>query len=261
MQRRVQVVLLLNLSLACCSAEEGEEDSLHGSNRPLQRCSGDECTPVLWSAVVSDASDIGSYDDAQQAITGGARLDAAHGVHGSTALMKASEVGRLDLVRLLLDTGAAVDAQRPDGATALMAAAQSGHTAVVAVLLRAGAEPSLRSNDGWWSVGDTAYDVAFRAGHTETCGLLRTAEEYAGPPAAPPSSRAAAGKILAAWQGLSGKAAAGCFFLNFVCGRLILNMLGRKLLAPCGAYLPGWAVRVPSRCIRQQQTTAVPLWY
>ena len=244
MQRRVLVVLV-SLSLVCCSAEEEEEHSLHGSDRPVERCSGAECTPVLWSAVVSDT---GSYDDAQQAVAGGAHLDAAHGIHGSTVLMKASEVGRLDLVRLLLDAGAAVDAQRPDGATALMAAAQSGHTAVVAVLLHAGAEPSLRNNDGWWSVGDTAYDIAFRAGHTETCGLLRTAEEYAGPPAAPPSSRAAAGQILAAWQGLSRKAAAGCFFLNFVCGRLIMNMLGRKLLAPCGAYLPGWAVRVPSSC-------------
>jgi hypothetical protein len=242
MHRAMLVALGLSLRLLWGSAEE-EEDGLRGSAQPVLRCSGDECTQLLWALALSNTD---SYNDAQQAIAGGADLDAVHGSHDSTTLMKASEAGRLDLVRLLLDAGAAVDARQRDGATALMAAAQSGHTAVVAMLLNAGAEPSLRSNDGWWNVGATAYDIALREGHAETCGLLRTAEVYAAPPAATPTGEGAA--ILGTWRQLSRRAAAGCFLVNFVCGRLIMNLLGRKLLAPAGLYLPGWAVRIPSPC-------------
>ncbi len=240
MHRPMLVALGLSLGLAYGGAEEEMDEGFRGGGRHMRRCSGDECTPLLWAAALSDAD---SYDSAQEAIAGGADLDAVHGRHDSTALMKVSQTGRLDLVRLLLDAGAAVDVRQRDGATALMAAAQSGHTAVVALLLNAGAEPLLRSNDGWWTVGLTAYDIAFREGHADTCLLLRTAEEYAGPPAALSTSRAAADTIIGTWQQLSRKAAAGCFFLNFLCGRLILNLLGRKLLAPAGLYLPGWAVR------------------
>ena len=141
MHRPMLMALGLSLRMAWGSGEEEEEDGVRGRGRLVLDCTGDACTSLLWASAVSDTD---SYDDAQQAIAGGADLDAVHGSHDSTVLMKASEAGRLDLVRLLLDAGAAVDARSRDGATALMAAAQSGHTAVVAVLLNAGAEPSLR---------------------------------------------------------------------------------------------------------------------
>eukprot|EP01046_Picozoa_sp_COSAG06_P009112 COSAG06_NODE_471_length_15318_cov_24.861029_9_plen_435_part_00 len=226
-------LVLLVVPRGC--AEE-EERSLYGSDGLAARCSGAECTPLLWAAA---ASGTGSYEDMQRAIAGGARLDDVDKKHGSTALMKAAHAGRLDLVRLLLESGAAVDAQQREGATALMAAAQEGHTEVVAALLQAGAEPSLRSYDGWWHAGTTAYDIALREGYEETCGLLRAAEDWR---VAPPASL---GVLDSAWQwlrGLSRSQGVAAFFFNFGGGRVFVNLLGRRLLAPSGVYMPGWAV-------------------
>jgi ankyrin repeat protein len=63
------------------------------------------------------------------------------------ALVFASLCGRVDVVRLLLDRGTAVDAT-PTGshwtATALHAAAGQGHRAVVELLVERGADPSIR---------------------------------------------------------------------------------------------------------------------
>jgi hypothetical protein len=234
---RLALAAALVLLVVPRGCAEEEERSLYGSDGLAARCSGAECTPLLWAAA---ASGTGSYEDMQRAIAGGARLDDVDKKHGSTALMKAAHAGRLDLVRLLLESGAAVDAQQREGATALMAAAQEGHTEVVAALLQAGAEPSLRSYDGWWHAGTTAYDIALREGYEETCGLLRAAEDW--PVVAPPASL---GVLDSAWQwlrGLSRSQGMAAFFFNFGGGRVFVNLLGRRLLAPSGVYMPGWAV-------------------
>ena len=53
--------------------------------------------------------------------------------------MMASQNGHLDVVRVLLDKGAEVNAKRIDGTTALMVASQNGHREVVRELLEKGA--------------------------------------------------------------------------------------------------------------------------
>jgi ankyrin repeat protein len=55
--------------------------------------------------------------------------------HGQTALMLAVSHGRLDMVRLLVETGADMNIQDEDGSTALMCAAEHGHTEIVKHLL------------------------------------------------------------------------------------------------------------------------------
>jgi ankyrin repeat protein len=55
--------------------------------------------------------------------------------HGQTALMLAVSHGRLDMVRLLVETGADMNIQDEDGSTALMCAAEHGHTEIVKYLL------------------------------------------------------------------------------------------------------------------------------
>ncbi len=47
---------------------------------------------------------------------------------GLTSLMRASENGYQDAVKLLLDAGALVDVAKKDGLTSLISASQKGHT-------------------------------------------------------------------------------------------------------------------------------------
>lgn len=59
---------------------------------------------------------------------------------GWTALMLASQNGHVDVVNCLLSHGADVNAKNERGATALMAASQNGHVEVVTCLLNHGAD-------------------------------------------------------------------------------------------------------------------------
>ena len=79
--------------------------------------------------------------------------------HGTVArfslLMSAAKFGRATLVDMLLEHGAALDAQASNGMTALMVAAQIGDDAIVKRLIRRGANIRLRNESGL-----TALDIA-----------------------------------------------------------------------------------------------------
>lgn len=66
---------------------------------------------------------------------------------GKTVLLEAVERGDVEMVRLLLEAGAAPDL-KSGGFTPLGRAALLGHARIVRLLLRAGANPDLKSNDG-----------------------------------------------------------------------------------------------------------------
>ena len=55
---------------------------------------------------------------------------------------------KTEMARLLLEKGAAVDAQRKDGATALMLACLGGHVEAARLLLEKGADRTLGDKDG-----------------------------------------------------------------------------------------------------------------
>lgn len=65
-----------------------------------------------------------------------------------TPLMGASGRGFIDVVRLLLDRGAHVDANDTSGETALMGACYWGHADVAKLLLDKGSDVNARSVDG-----------------------------------------------------------------------------------------------------------------
>lgn len=76
----------------------------------------------------------------------------------------------LEVVRLLLDENAYIDAASPNGTTPLMMAAQYGTDAAVKLLLEAGADPQLKNEQGL-----SAFDFANRSGRVKTAELVAAA--------------------------------------------------------------------------------------
>lgn len=81
---------------------------------------------------------------------------------GWTALHYAATHGHVEIMRLLLEHHAFVDAEAPNLMTPLMLAARSGHFEAVRLLLDHGAIDSLKNDAGM-----TAEDFALRNGHQE----------------------------------------------------------------------------------------------
>jgi uncharacterized protein len=75
-----------------------------------------------------------------------------------------------ELVRLLLEHHAYIDAESPNRSTPLMMAAHYGHPTVVQTLLEAGADPLVRNEQGL-----TAIDFARRAGRTDVAAAIAAA--------------------------------------------------------------------------------------
>lgn len=77
---------------------------------------------------------------------------------GQTALQKAAENGRLEIVKILLAAGAEIDMKNAIGETALMLAGRWGQVAIAKELLKAGADANAQNN-----CGDTALTIAKKA--------------------------------------------------------------------------------------------------
>ena len=86
---------------------------------------------------------------------------------GWTPLHYAATHGHVDIMNLLLEHHAYIDAASPNGSTPLMMAALYGTPAAVKVLLEAGADPLLKNDQGL-----TAIDFANRAQRTESADLI-----------------------------------------------------------------------------------------
>ena len=86
---------------------------------------------------------------------------------GWTPLMYAAYEGRADMVALLLEKGAEVNARAPNLSTPLMLAARNGHMEAVRLLLKAGAETEIKNDQGF-----TAESWANNAGNTDAADLI-----------------------------------------------------------------------------------------
>lgn len=71
----------------------------------------------------------------------------------TTVLMSAAAAGRTEIVRLLLERGADIEAQDADGRTALMSAVIMDHASVVQLLLTRGADTAARDCQGHTALG------------------------------------------------------------------------------------------------------------
>lgn len=132
------------------------------------RAGQDPDTPLPHSRTLLNAA-------AERGLIEVARVLIAHGVCLNDAmhpaLVTAAEGGHLEIVRLLLDSGAEVDRESKarEGERALMVAAFEGYIEVVRLLLERGADPEKTD-----SFGQSPEDEA--DGHAEIQELLRSAK-------------------------------------------------------------------------------------
>lgn len=84
--------------------------------------------------------------------------------YGYTPIIWAALMGSLDIVELLLESLADLEACSDGGVTALVGAAEKGHEEIVGLLLENGANPNYQSSSG---MGTTALIAASANGYLE----------------------------------------------------------------------------------------------
>ncbi|WP_394756954.1 ankyrin repeat domain-containing protein [Rhodoferax sp.] len=114
-------------------------------------------SPLMLAAIK------GLTDICQQLIRQGADVNKP----GWTPLHYAATHGHLEVMNLLLENHAYIDAASPNGSTPLMMAASYGTPAALKLLLEAGADPMLKNE-----LGLSAIDFAQRANRTESAEII-----------------------------------------------------------------------------------------
>src|SRR5229473_3256243 len=112
------------------------------------------------------ASQSGKVDVARMLIERGAD-PTAQSKDGETALHLASRRGNADLARMLIERGADLTAQSKYGVTALHLASQSGNVDVACMIIERGADPIAQSKDG-----ETALHIASQLGNVGLARML-----------------------------------------------------------------------------------------
>jgi ankyrin repeat protein len=92
--------------------------------------------------------------------------------YGQTALMIAAKLGRVEVVRFLVQRGADLNVTAKYNLTALMLAVLNGHTEIVRTLKNAGADTAIRGTGAPGFSDQTALDLARRCGRHEIAAVL-----------------------------------------------------------------------------------------
>ncbi len=122
---------------------------------------------VIATQVLFHAASRGNRDLVKLLLNNGANVN-AKGTNGHTALMLASiKESNTEMVKFLLDSGANVNAANRGGKTALMYASKQGNKEIVQLLLDKGANANAKSTNG-----DTALILAACHGHQDVVKIL-----------------------------------------------------------------------------------------
>ena len=131
--------------------------------RPLAFGYGQQSASIHNAAAAGGVATVRTLFDAKPSLVN------AENILGFTPLRLAVQYGHLEVVKLLLDNGAAVDDNAHDGSTPLIIAAAGGYLDVVKLLLEKGANPTAEAS------GLTPLRYAEAKGHTEIAELLQKA--------------------------------------------------------------------------------------
>ena len=107
----------------------------------------------IWSAAAA-----GSIKTVKQHLAKGVDINAKDSIFGSTALSSAALFGHTEIVALLLEVGAAVNARNRDGGTPLHGAAFLGQYETAKLLLENGADINIKNWEGSTPWDSTAVD-------------------------------------------------------------------------------------------------------
>jgi ankyrin repeat protein/Tfp pilus assembly protein PilF len=108
---------------------------------------------VTGATALYYASQTGRRDISKLLLQNGAKVN-FKAFDGGTPLIIAAQMGHRDVVELLIDEGADLNARNNEGITALMVAAYNNHQTVVKLLLGKGADPSIKDNTGRTAMDD-----------------------------------------------------------------------------------------------------------
>ena len=111
----------------------------------------------------------GDMQSVTHALENGADVSARDPKFHATALMWASHWEHLDIMRILMQHGATVDAKGGEGETALWFTAQQGRLQAMKLLVENGADPTVVGRDG-----QSAYAVAAAENHPEITAYLQS---------------------------------------------------------------------------------------
>lgn len=153
----------LNLhEAAAVGALERVRTLIRERGRLIDSHSKDGFTPLALAAF------FGNTAVAQLLVDQGANVSLAASNPMKVAPLHASTAGRhVEIVRLLVENGADVNARQQQGWTPLHGAAQNGDAEIVQLLLEHGADRAARSE-----TGQTALDLAMTHGHAAVAALL-----------------------------------------------------------------------------------------
>jgi len=117
---------------------------------------------------------IASYTENLVAVRALLNKDAEPNKPGWTALHYASAKGNIEIIQLLLDNSAYIDAESPNGTTPLMMAAKGGFLKAAKLLVQEGADLSLKNQ-----LGLDAVDFAMQNDHRDVAEWLKSRAQVA----------------------------------------------------------------------------------
>jgi uncharacterized protein len=162
-QGRVFKILLLVLALLpLFGCSKSKDDLIKELNALNFQFNGDD---FVRSAAEGDQKALGLF------FTAGFDVNTPN-TAGYTGLMVASERGRPDIIKLLLDHKADPNVTGRDGTSALMLASENNQPEIVKSLIGRGADPNRQDNNGWTALLKAAYQgnakcIEILASHTK----------------------------------------------------------------------------------------------
>lgn len=159
-------------------------DPNQGKGESLCVCSGIQGPPVeavrllldkgadpnVWKkeSPLMNAAEVNRADVISLLLERGANINAQEKEEGKTALALACKAGRVQAARMLLDKGANINVKGKGGWTPLHEAAGAGSVEIVELLLKRGADAKAKTDKG-----NTPPDIASQRGHKKVEAVLR----------------------------------------------------------------------------------------